>query len=266
MALRPAVHTFNWIPWAHRQKVTLDIERVLLEVREAGFDAVEFSRVPMELDDTARTVRLLEKLGITLAGMSFTYKGLPGTWQELKDHARVLADLGGKAAVFFDSTDWQKLAPAGTDSGLHDTVQAAEMFAEFAATLGLYTAYHNHLRTNLETPAQIDAVVPKLKHAGFCIDTGHLIAAKGDPVAFIRRYASKIRHVHFKDTEFKCDGTIAEFVELGAGNHSYRVDDWLTALRETGYDGWLTVEQDQTKTTPFESARANRDWLRQRGV
>ena len=266
MPIRVAVHTFNWIPWAGKRSEKLDIERVLAEVLEAGYEAVEFSRAEMEIADPARTVRLLRDYSLTLAGMSFTYKGLPGTWQQLKDHARILADLGGEVAVFFDSTDWKALGAAGSDAGLHGSVEAAEAFAAHCEPLGLRVAFHNHLRTNLETPAQIDEIIPGLRRCGFCFDTGHLIAMKGDPVEVIRRHGSKINHVHFKDTAFKPDGTIREFVEFGAGNHSYRMDDWLKALREIRYDGWLTVEQDQTETTPLQSAKANREWLRQRGL
>ncbi len=266
MPMRAAAHTFNWIPWAGGRNEKLDLDRILAEVREAGYEAVEFSRADFELADPARSRRLLEKHSLVLSGMSFSYKGQPGQWQQLKDHARALADMGGKVAVFFDTTDWKVVGPAGLDSGLSGPAEAAEAFAEHCARLGLIVSFHNHLRTNLETLAQIDNIIPRLNRSGFCLDTGHLIAVKADPVDVIRRYGAKINHVHLKDSAFKPDGSFLDFVELGTGNHSWRVDDWLEALRGVGYDGWLTLEQDRTRTTPLESAKANREWLRKRGV
>lgn len=264
MTMKVACHDFNWLPWAKRTGWRPDLERVLDEVVAAGYLGVEFSGHPMELEDLERTKRLLAKFDLALVGMSFTFADMvERTMQEMKERARILADLGGRKVVLFDGTDWNSAKGKGPYSS---TVELADGFAEFAATLGLDTVIHNHLRTNVETAAQIDAILPRLKRCGFCLDTGHLIAAGGDPAACARKYAALTRHVHFKDCLLKPDGTIAEFIELGAGNHSYSLTAVLDELKAAGYDGWLSLEQDSTRTTPLESARANRAYLKERGI
>lgn len=75
-----------------------------------------------------------------------------------------------------------------------------------------------------------------------------------------------LRHVHFKDSAFNPDGSFDDFVELGAGNSPYRMEDVVAVLRDAGYDGWLCLEQDRTRTTPLDSARTNRDFLRKHGL
>ena len=263
--MRVACHDYNWIPYARQQGEKLSLERVLAEVAEAGYDAVEFSKHPMELDDPAATARHLDKFGLKLTGMTILFKGEPGELEQAKRHARILADLGGDTAVFFDRIDWGEGGTA-LPGPYRSTVELADAFAEFAASLGLDTTFHNHLGTNLETAEQIDEVMGQLTRCGLCLDTGHLIAAGGDPVLCTRKHAAAIRYVHFKDCALKPDGTIEEFVELGTGNSPHTMDDALAVLREVGYDGWLVLEQDQTRTTPRESARANREFMRKRGL
>ena len=56
--------------------------------------------------------------------------------------------------------------------------------------------------------------------------------------------------------------------ELGRGGSKLDVAACVAALRERGYDGWLTVELDGTwkagMPTALESARMSRQYLRER--
>jgi inosose dehydratase len=266
MPIRVACHTFNWLPFLQKQGRTPDIETILNEVADAGYDAVELTGAPMEIDDPAKTARLLQKLHLQPAGMSFHFRAAAPGLDEPKRRARILADLGAKVAVLFDATDWQAASSVAAYAPSRSTPELLDAFAEFVASLGLDAVVHNHLRTNLETPAQLDSILPRLRSCGFCLDTGHLIAAGGDPTPCIAKYARLLRHVHFKDVCLTPEGKFLEFVELGAGNHPHRMEDMLKALRAVSYDGWLVLEQDQTRTTPFESARANRQFLGKLGL
>ena len=261
--MRIACHDYNWLPYAGAHGEELDLERVLGEVADAGYEAIEFSRHPMELADPQRSRRLLEKFGLTLTGLSIFYKDAPGHWAEVLENTRVITELGAPLVVFFCNVDWA--APRKDDVPFNSTVELAEGFAEYAAGLGLDTVFHNHLRTNLETPADLDAVLPRLKRCGWCLDTGHLIAVDGDPAEYTRKYASCLRHVHFKDWLSTLADGRGDFAELGEGDHAYGLEPTLEALREVGYDGWLVLEQDRTRFTPAESARRNLTWMRAHG-
>lgn len=153
--MRVSCHTYNWIPYAHQKRVSLDLEDVLTEVVDAGYEAVEFSRHPMELDDPKRTLALLKRFRLKLTGMSVTFKGRPGELETLREQTRILASWDGERVVFFDGVNWDAPGAPGAVGPCHGTVELAEYFAEFADSLGLDTVMHNHLGTNLETPEQM---------------------------------------------------------------------------------------------------------------
>jgi inosose dehydratase len=101
---------------------------------------------------------------------------------------------------------------------------------------GLEPVFHHHLGTSIETPEDIDRLL-ELTELELCLDTGHLLAAGGDPLEVLGRWGDRVRHVHVKDA--RPDGT---FCPLGEG----RLDlgGFVAALREREYEGWIVVEQD----------------------
>ena len=146
---------------------------------------------------------------------------------------------------------------------------------------GLRTVFHPHGAGFVETPWEVDELMRRTDSAlvGLCLDTGHLMLGGGDPVEIYRRHAARVWHVHFKDFEPRVfERTRGEswdyfaamrhgiFCELGRGAVDFRA--MLDALREHGYDDWIVIEQDVVPGmgSPAESARRNRDYLREIGV
>lgn len=146
---------------------------------------------------------------------------------------------------------------------------------------GLRTVFHHHCAAYVETPDEIatllDRTDPDL--VGLCLDTGHLTYGGGDPRDLLARYGGRVWHVHFKD----CAPDVAAdarrlgwdyhaalrqglFCELGRGAVDF--PGVLHDLRETGYSGWIVVEQDVLPSmgTPAASARRNREYLRSLGL
>ena len=98
-----------------------------------------------------------------------------------------------------------------------------------------------------------------------CPDTAHLLAAGSDLLEVFRTYRSRIIHVHYKDFDFgwhNDDVTKAGLkggcVELGEGVVDFPA---LTEfLISTGYSGWVMLELDPPRTTPFETARKQKQY------
>jgi D-psicose/D-tagatose/L-ribulose 3-epimerase len=63
------------------------------------------------------------------------------------------------------------------------------------------------------------------------LDTFHAHIEEKDPAAAIRRAGSRIAHVHISENDRGVPGT-----------GSFAWDSTFDALRDIGYDGWLTVE------------------------
>jgi len=111
------------------------------------------------------------------------------------------------------------------------------------------------------------------------LDTGHLLAAGGDPLAVFRsdRLRGRIAHVHLKDVHADDPaswdhrtppfGERGRFAELGAGNAGLDAAAVLRALDEIGYDGRIAAEPDKAypPRPPAEAAAANRRHLQTLG-
>jgi inosose dehydratase len=113
--------------------------------------------------------------------------------------------------------------------------------------------------------------------ARLCLDTGHLVAAGGDPLAILANWWERVSHVHLKDSSSAGPFTDAMqlwendvFCRLGEGVG--RVDEVLDALKAGGYQGWIVVEHDVLPTSAekyrqaADDQRRNREYLRERGV
>ncbi|WP_297149231.1 TIM barrel protein [Thermogemmatispora sp.] len=153
-------------------------------------------------------------------------------------------------------------------------------------TTGLRTAFHHHCAGYVETPEEIarflELTDPNI--IGLAFDTGHYLYGSGsnEPGLIeeaLRRFDSRIWHVHFKD----CSPAVAQearaqrwdyftalrhgvFCELGQGAVPFPAV--VTWLQLHGYHGWIVVEQDVLPGMgcPYLSALRNRQYLRELGL
>ncbi|MBF6594783.1 MAG: TIM barrel protein [Thermaceae bacterium] len=147
---------------------------------------------------------------------------------------------------------------------------------------GLRLVFHHHCAGYVEAPWEIEAFLEHTDEnlVGLVFDTGHYLYGSGTTegelvLDGLEAFKSRIWYVHYKD----CSPTVASqareqgwnykeaiakgvFCELGQGSIDFgRV---TRKLRQIGYDGWITVEQDVLPGMgqPRESARRNREYLR----
>jgi inosose dehydratase len=145
---------------------------------------------------------------------------------------------------------------------------------------GYEPTFHHHAGTYVEAPWEIEELLA-CSDIGLCFDTGHLVLGGGDPVSAIRRWQSRINHVHLKDIRRRVidevlreGGSMLEVWTEGAfcrlGDGDLDLDAILSSLR-AGYQGWIVIEQDTIPQpgTPRDAAAIdqdrNRAYLRERG-
>lgn len=87
-----------------------------------------------------------------------------------------------------------------------------------------------------------------------CLDTGDLASAGCDPLEVARSLGNRVGHVHLKDLDWRTHGPVPP------GKGALDLRGVLDALRERGYDGWVTVELDRS-ADPLEAARASRAFV-----
>jgi sugar phosphate isomerase/epimerase len=94
---------------------------------------------------------------------------------------------------------------------------------------------------------------------GVCIDTGWLGTRGADGPAIIRTLGPLVRHTHIKDV--RAAGA-HETCLLGEGIAN--LEGCLAALRQTGYAGAYSWEDEPEDRNPFDSAVRNRRWIESR--
>ena len=168
--------------------------------------------------------------------------------------------------------------PAGEWPAFAARVQRA---ADVCREAGLEAAFHYHLGTDVETHQEMDRLLTRTD-IGVCLDTGHLWLAGGDPLDALRAWSGRITQVHVKDArrdvhaQTRADeADLTELVRRGGfcalGEGDLDLDAFVSALTESGYTGWVVIEQDAPATgqnleTILADQRTNLARLREAGL
>jgi inosose dehydratase len=241
-------------------RVNGSMETALREVAAAGYEGVEMfdGNVADFAAQPDQFRRLLDETGLELvsvySGANFIYDEiLPDELHRVSAAAALARDFGAQTLVVGGGAR----RAAGTADGDYDKLaRALDQVSDIAESHGLSACYHPHLSTIVESPDELDRLLPHTR-IGFCPDTAHLAAGGGDPAELIRRYPDRVRHVHLKDVTLDP----LTFLPLGRGQIDFA--DVLSALAETGYDGWLIVELDSYQGQPRDAAAISKTFLDQ---
>ena len=100
---------------------------------------------------------------------------------------------------------------------------------------------------------------------GLNLDTGNLWLGGGDPVEFIRRFGSRIDHVHWKDLPAEMEERRGKafgcgMATIALGDGVVGIDAVVTALQCAGFAGHTTLE-----VVGEEAVARSRDYLLARG-
>ena len=166
--------------------------------------------------------------------------------------------------------------PAGgpTREQLLNQVHCMNEIGRRTLEYGVQACVHPHVNTTIEKIAEIDFTMDRVdpRYVAMAADTAHF--RKGNPdvptadVDLFRKYADRIKYVHLKDwdptipPEYTGTGgtaIIKDFVELGLG--VVNLKGCIDILRQANYDGWLTIELDYTRRTPYESVAMSKEYL-----
>jgi inosose dehydratase len=150
-----------------------------------------------------------------------------------------------KRPRFFRTEEWR-------DYGARLTA-----FARHTLSQGVRLAYHHHMGAYCETPEDVDRLMENVgDEVGLLFDSGHMTFAGGDAAAVLRKYASRVCHVHCKDVRPNVirlarnrNWSFLESVINGAftvpGDGAVDFAALVGILRDHGYRGWLVVEAEQ---------------------
>ncbi|NHV99246.1 MAG: sugar phosphate isomerase/epimerase [Thaumarchaeota archaeon] len=238
------------IIWGTKPSENLD--SVLTEVKEAGYEGIETSPEIVS-KDIIKTKRLLRENSLRLVAL---HMGV-GDISQVEQAAKLLEELDGEYLTFS--------GPGGKGSE-EDYLKCAEFLnkaGKICREHGIKTCYHNHGHEIANDQRGIGLIMhntePEL--VGLCVDTYWVKFGGADPLEFIKANRERIVYLHLKDGSEE-DMRNRRFSELGRGSVNFPAI--LSFVTQLGLK-WVVVEQDWTRGDPFKSMSESRSYLRKIG-
>ncbi|MCU0315002.1 MAG: sugar phosphate isomerase/epimerase [Fimbriimonadaceae bacterium] len=207
-------------------------DAICQEIASNGYTAVEIWAAHLDpstvdLKSAQRRLRIMHDHGISAIG----YAGSVS-----RENAELLCTFG--------------ISTASAGFGQDRLEEIHSLCEEF----DLYQNYENHPeKTVEEILARIDGGSERI---GVAIDSGWCGTQNMNAPDAISQLGDLVRHVHVKDV--LAPGA-HETCILGDG--IVDLEGMITILKQRGYSGWYSWEDEPENRNPFDSARQNRLWL-----
>ncbi len=239
LVARVTNHRFALSQWGEQHKKTAESMNeaewadICREIADAGYRAIEVWVAHVEnLDErtASRYVKIMKDHGLTPIGLA-------GALTETS--ARICGWLGIPMA----------------NGGFWGTTP--EEIKRVVESSGIAFNYENHPEKSIEEiRGKIAGVGADI---GACIDTGWLGTQGVDAPAAARALGPLVRHVHLKDVK-RAGGH--ETCPLGEG--VVNIAGVIEALKEMGYTGWYSWEDEPEDRNPMDIAAEMRRWIEAR--
>ncbi|OHB68088.1 MAG: hypothetical protein A2Y77_16405 [Planctomycetes bacterium RBG_13_62_9] len=240
-----------------------------------GLEIAPFTLAPsaMEVSSWQRreTRKVIQDHGLEVVGLHWLFAGPKGlhmttpdeaVWQRTRDYLATLldlcSDLGGKVLVLGSPKQRSILENQTKQGAWQRAVELLSSAVDQAASLGLTICFEplSPAETNfINTVEEGMKMVREISHPSFKI---HLdvkaMSSEGKPVPAIIRSVKvwDIGHFHVNDPNL-----------YGPGMGEVQYAPIAEAVRDIGYDKWLSVEVFKYDPDPETIARKSIDYLRQ---
>jgi len=226
------------------------LERVLETCRDMGLDGVQMSPVELNPVDVSAKQRAAFRRKVEQMGMVITAVNAgpnlvdPSTIQQslalVKSYMELSVDLGSGIV-----TGECKAKPPGLsdDEASSTLTSAAEALAAYGESTGACFAIEPGPTCFVSTPEGLLELCRRIDSPHFKVnyDPANVLRAGSDPAGGVRLLGHLIVHTHAKDARRYPDGTSRE-VRIGHGGVDF--PRYLQALRDVGFEGFLTIERE----------------------
>ena len=212
-----------------------DLDVVLDQLAAAGYAALESGH-----KDPAELRRKLVARGMVLGGIHTVPRVLMEKLPEQIDFMKKAKtyDICNSGCL-----DWKHTTLAEVENSIKILNEAGKKLRE----AGMRLHYHNHdfeFHIQFGGKRIIDIMIEQFdpKCVDLCVDVAWVRRGNDDPAAFLKKHASRIGYLHFKDFEPDAEGKFVRWCELGKGAVDYRaIMPVLPLLNQVEY---AMVEQD----------------------
>lgn len=214
---------------------------VLREVKRIGYEGFEssFRFVSAQFASSKPARKQIKETGLTFFGVHIflsapMYDPLTGIAPAslYRDVARGGAALGAQYLVLSG-------VPASDEQMLKRKIDGLNQAGEFAKSVSLKAAYHNHWSEFESKISEIEALYTRTDPAlvSFVLDAGHAYRGGANVPQFIRVHQNRIKGIHLRDYK---DGRL---VTLGTG--TFPLKEVAATIKEIGWKGWMENEEER---------------------
>ena len=261
------------------------IETCLFEARSAGFRGIElggkFPRNP-------GTIKyLLNKFNLEMPGgwygAHLNERSVEEEWQAMQNQIELHKLINSSVFIFADvsgSIQGEPIIPLSKrpilkDNEWDDYCNKISEISKRLSDIGLPMSYHEHMGTIIQSEQDVYRLLDNTDDkTSLLFDTGHILFAEGDYESILKKYVSRVNHVHCKDirkeilnrslsndSSFRDSFLEGVFTVPGDGCINYK--PLFETLHDNKYSKWLIVEaeQDPKKANPLEYAKIGYKYL-----
>lgn len=229
----------------------------------SGLTATELGPEGFLPSDTAELVDTLDRFGLRCVGGFVPVVLFDESHDPADDLAGPLDSLvaaGAGVVVLAAATgaDGYDARPELSERQWETLLTNLDRLTEVVAERGLKAVLHPHVGTMVENRAEVDRVLAGSR-IPLCLDTGHLLIGGTDPLQLARQVPERVQHCHLKDVDAALAARVQAgeltyteavaagmYVPLGQGDVD--IAGIVTALQDSGFDGWYVMEQDTILT------------------
>jgi sugar phosphate isomerase/epimerase len=202
---------------------------------------LEADQATVEQIDPLRIREALDRLGLDAVGHLAWYLPIGSPLRQLRraaveitrEYLEALARIGVPAATIH--ADWPRGSLFSAAEGLAWQIESLRELLKIGQDLGVRIMYEP-IDTARDTPANLKTILTKLPDLLCHLDLGHCNLFGKKPEEMIRRFATRLHHVHLHDNT----GAADLHLPPGAGTIAWPAV--LRALKEVGYDRTITLE------------------------
>jgi inosose dehydratase len=212
-----------------------DLDRALAATKELGLHYWESypAHVPME---TSAPGQAAVKSAFASAGVTLVAYGVVHLSKDTAANRRYF-EFAKAMGIEYLSAD--------PDPDSFDSLDA--LVAEFDVAVGIHNHGPGHRYAKIETIAK--TIKDHHQKIGCCIDTGHFLLSREDPVDAVAAFDKRVYGVHLKDVK-----AAKTFTVLGKGD--LRTVDFLKALARNKYSYCLAIEYEENPESPVADIKA----------
>ncbi len=242
---------------------------ILPDIKEGGFDGFEpftTANLPVNDQNMAELERLAPKYGLQMSAIYW------GDQFHLVDQRERLRKECHRFLGYLKRFRCDRLVFGPPNPNVEDEREAIKNMAAMVNEIGrialaeynIKTSVHPHVGGLIENPRQIDLLMRETdpKYFNLAPDTAQLWMGGGEPVEMIEKYKNRLVYIHYKDIRAYnrgLKGYMENVIELGRGVIDFPALHRI--LKRVKYQGWITIDLDNARISPLESARVQREYI-----